>query len=128
MALWRSFPAANLAPDEYVIAPGLYLGAAVLLALMEGVQPPKARRSANLVFALALALLASEVSKLGQVPPGPADALHPPFRGRGIVFHGGASTLINHHASIEAPANALDLLIDMRKSPEPAARLESYTA
>ncbi|MGV3723311.1 MAG: M23 family metallopeptidase [Actinomycetota bacterium] len=127
-ALWLACPAANLAPGEYAVVRWLYVGLAVALALLEALQPRTVHRSANVVFALALVLLASEVAKAERVPSGPTVALDPPFRGRWIVFHGGASSLINHHAGNEAQANALDLLIDARKSPEPPDRLESYAA
>jgi hypothetical protein len=127
-ALWLALPAANLTPDDYAVVRALYLGLAVLLALMEAIQPKVVRRSANVVFALAFVLLAAELVKAGRVPAGPTVALHPPFRERWIVFHGGPSTLINHHAGIQAQAHALDLVIDARKAPVPPDRLESYAA
>jgi len=128
VVIWSVFPVANQTPEDQVVVRGLYLGAGVLLALLELVQPRRVHWSANVVFAVALLLLAFELSKVGRVPTGPTVTLAPPFRGRWTVFHGGMSTLINHHAGIEAQAHALDLIVDNHGSPEPEEKLESYAA
>lgn len=126
--LWAALPAAHLIPEEYLAARALFLGMAVFLALLEAVQTLPRHRSGNVLFALALTLLMVEASGIQRVPTTEAMTIVPPFRGEWIVFHGGSSSLINHHHAIEAQSHALDLVIDMGRAPDQPEKLESYAA
>lgn len=116
-------------PDEYRslwLATGVAIG--VVLAL-ELVPQRKVRASTNLFFVVASIFLGAELGRI-VVPGTPAGAveLDPPFRGEWYVFHGGRSSLVNHHYPIVAQRHALDLIVTRsgREVDGDRTRLDAY--
>jgi len=99
-------------PDEYRsmwLAMGVAIGVVLVLQL---VPQRKVRISINLFYVVASIVLAAELCRI-LVPGTPEGAieLDPPFRGEWYVFHGGRSSLVNHHYPIVSQRHALDLIV-----------------
>jgi hypothetical protein len=87
-------------------------GGIVALLVLALVPQRKVRASTNLFFVVVSLFLCVELARI-LLPPAPADAteLDSPFHGEWSVFHGGRSSLVNHHYPIAAQRHALDLVV-----------------
>lgn len=126
--LWLALPAALFAPDEFqalLFIEGALIG---LWVLLEWLPPRRVFLESNLLFAAGALLLAVELTRILQ-PPSGVVVLAPPFREEWNVFHGGRSSLVNHHYLVPGQRHALDLDRALDGPPKAGAdKLESYAA
>jgi hypothetical protein len=110
---------------------GLLWGCITLLIALELFPRERLSLSFNLLFALGWAFLGVQLAHV-QLPPSAAEAvlLDPPFHGEWYIFHGGRSTLMNHHYALRQQRHALDILklTEGRPCKGDPSKLESYAA
>jgi len=126
-----ALPVAQLAPDELRSARWLLCGCITVLLVLELFPRERLSLPFNLLFALGWAFLGVQFVRV-QLPPSAAEAvlLDPPFHGEWYVFHGGRSSLMNHHFTWRQQRHALDILklVGGRSYKGDDAKLESYAA
>src|SRR4051812_10148404 len=104
-------------------------GCAAFLICASLAPQKKVRLSANLFFAIGWVFIGVQLVRIFlPVSASESTVLSPPFRGEWYVYHGGRSTLLNHHYVVHAQRDALDLTVTVNGREVHDATLDSYPA
>lgn len=124
-----TLPMALLNPPEREALPIFEGAAAGILVLAEWLPNRRIYRLPNALLALGSLYLLIQLGGIFSPPPAGAVQIAAPFQGSWNVFHGGRSTMVNHHYAIQAQQYALDLDRSLQGPPrQEPGKLESYPA